>query len=50
LVRGGERIQHHAHAAGLEEARQLQQRLRDLGALVLSNQRDGLEVGRHGPH
>ena len=46
-VRRGDRVEQHAHAARLQVGRQPQQRLADLGALVLPDQRDGLELGRH---
>ena len=42
-VRGGERIEQTSHAAPLEEVGELEQRPRDLRALVFADQRDGLE-------
>ena len=46
-VRRGNRVEEHVHAARLQVGRQPQQGPADLGALVLPDQRDGLELCRH---
>jgi len=46
-VRGRQRIEHDPHAPSFQKIPQPQERLGDLGALVLADQGDGLECARH---
>ena len=48
-VAGGEPVDHDLDATRFQEGAELQQRLRDLRALVLADQRDALETRAHDP-